>query len=125
MKSTKSNYTITRETHKIDATDVSVGRLATKIAFLLRGKHKPSFTPQVDNGDFVVVKNAKNVKLTGKKTEQKVYYRHSGFPGGLKTVQAKDLMENNPAEIIERAVFSMLPNSKLRNAMVKRLTVKN
>ena len=124
-KSTKSNYTITRDTHKIDATGKTVGRLATEVAIYLRGKHKTSYTPQVDNGDFVVVRNAKELKFSGKKIEQKVYYRHSGFPGGLKTTKASELMEADPAEILRKAVYKMMPDTRLRTDMFKRLTVIN
>jgi large subunit ribosomal protein L13 len=124
MKTTKSNYTIKRATHRIDATDQTVGRLATKIATLLRGKQKASFTPHVDNGDFVVVENADKVKLTGKKLEQKTYKTHSLFPGGLKVVSAKKLMAEDPKKIIENAVFYMLPKNKLQTEMFKRLMVK-
>jgi large subunit ribosomal protein L13 len=122
---TISNYTIKRDTHKIDASGKSVGRLASEVAQLLRGKGKVDFTPQVDNGDFVVVKNAKEAVFTGKKLEQKKYYRHSGYPGGLKVTNLNELMEKDPAEAIRKAVFNMLPNNRLRNDMFKRLTVKN
>ncbi len=125
MKSTKSNYTITRETHKIDATDKPIGRLATEIATLLRGKHKVSFTPQVDNGDFVVVKNAALAKFTGKKLIQKVYRHHSGHPGGLKSVKASELKATDPSQLISYAVYKMLPKNKFRTDMYKRLTIKN
>jgi len=125
MKTTKSNYTITRETHQLDATGMSVGRLATQVAQLLRGKLKVDYTPHVDNGDFVTVKNAKNLVITGKGLEQKLYYTHSGYPGGLKIQKASELMVSDPAEILRKAVFRMLPKSKLQNDMYKRLTVKN
>lgn len=124
MKTTKSNYTIKRATHRIDATDQTVGRLATKIAILLRGKNKASFTPHVDNGDFVVVENADKVKFTGKKLEQKLYKHHSLFPGGLKEVKASTLMAEDPKKIIENAVYYMLPKNKLQTEMFKRLMVK-
>ncbi len=125
MKSTKPNYTITRETHKIDATDKPIGRLATEVATLLRGKHKVTFTPHVDNGDFVVIKNAGAAKFTGKKLIQKVYHHHSGHPGGLKTVKASELKTSNPSQLISHAVYKMLPKNKFRSEMHKRLTIKN
>jgi len=121
---TQANYKIERKTHKIDVAGRPVGRAATEIAQLLRGKGKVSFTRHVDNGDFVVVKNIKEIIFTGKKLEQKKYYRHSGYPGGLKTTKASDLMAKNPAKILEMAIFHMLPTNKLRNAMMKRLTIR-
>lgn len=124
MKSTKSNYKITRKTHRIDATGQPVGRLATQVAILLRGKNKADFTPHVDNGDFVVVEHADKVVFTGKKLEQKVYKHHSLHPGGLKETFAKALMVENPKKIIENAVYYMLPKNKLQIEMFKRLTVK-
>jgi large subunit ribosomal protein L13 len=124
MKATKLNYKIERKPHQIDGTGQSVGRLATQIAILLRGKHKPSFTPQVDNGDFVIVSNLDKLKFTGKKLEQKMVYRHSHFPGGIKKIPAKKIYKDNPSQILINAVFKMLPKNKLRNAMIKRLTIK-
>lgn len=125
MKSTKSNYTIKRETHRIDATGKPVGRLATEVALLLRGKHKVDFTPQVDNGDFVIVDNAHAVTFTGKKFEQKKYYSHSQYPGGLTTKKAYELHAENPSKIIEKAVYAMLPVNRTRATIFKRLTVNN
>lgn len=124
MKSTTSVYTIERKTHRIDATDKPVGRLATQISDLLRGKKKTSYTPHVDGGDFVVVENIKKIVLTGKKLEQKSYKHHTLFPGGLKEVFAGALMEKDPAKILENAVYYMLPKNKLRNEMFKRLMIK-
>lgn len=116
---------IQRAVHEIDAADRTLGRLATRIATLLRGKHKPTFQPHIDAGDKVVVHNARTLKLTGQKLAQKVYYRYSGYPGGLKTKKASVLMQDNPAEILYRAVYQMLPDNRLRKAMIKRLTIYN
>lgn len=124
MKSTTSVYTIERKTHRIDATDKPVGRLATQISDLLRGKKKTSYTPHVDGGDFVVVENIKKIVFTGKKLEQKSYKHHTLFPGGLKEVFAGALMEKDPSKILENAVYYMLPKNKLRNEMFKRLMIK-
>lgn len=115
---------IDRKHHKIDATDQAVGRLASQIAQLLRGKNKVSFSPHIDGGDFVVVSNIGKLKFTGKKIEQKKYYRYSGYPGGLKETKLKDLFANNPGEVLRKAVYQMLPKNKLRANMIKRLTVK-
>ena len=110
-----------RKTHTIDATGKVLGRLATQIAVLLRGKHKPTFVPYKDEGDFVVVENIKNIKITGKKLEQKKYYRHSGYPGGLKEVSLKKLFDERPGEVLKKAIWGMLPRNKLRKEMIKRL----
>jgi len=112
-----------RKTHTIDATGQPLGRLAVRIANLLRGKQKPNFLPYKDIGDFVIVKNIKNIRLTGKKTEQKRYFRHSGFLGGLKEVSFKKLFERDPAEVLKKAVFGMLPRNKLRTGQIKRLKI--
>jgi large subunit ribosomal protein L13 len=110
-----------RQKHKIDATDKSPGRIASKIAILLRGKNKPSFEPHKDMGDVVIVENVDKMKLTGKKREQKKYYSHSGYPGGLKETVLEDLMDKNPEEVLRRAVSGMLPKNKLRAKQIKRL----
>lgn len=115
---------INRQLHKIDASDQSVGRLATKIAIFLRGKNKPEYEPNIDNGDIVEVENIKKLKFTGKKIEQKKYFRYSGYPGGLKEKKMSDLAKSNPAEILSRAVREMLPPNKLRNGMMKRLIIR-
>jgi large subunit ribosomal protein L13 len=115
---------INRKLHKIDATDKVVGRLSTHIATLLRGKNKPEFEPHIDGGDIVEVNNVDKLKFTGKKLGQKKYFRYSGYPSGLKTIKMSDLQKNKPAEIIKRAVKKMLPDTRLRNGMMKRLTVK-
>jgi len=111
-----------RQTHTIDATNKVLGRLASVIAQLLRGKHKPDFAPHKDEGDFVVVKNADKVKITGKKMEQKKYYRYSGYPGGLKELPLKKLFARDPNEVLREAVLGMLPKNRLRAKMIKRLT---
>ena len=113
-----------REIHTIDATGKVLGRLAVQIALLLRGKHKPSFFPYKDMGDFVVIRNIKKIKLTGKKMEKKVYYRHSGYLGSLKTISLKRIFEKNPGKVLEMAVWGMLPKNKLRAKMIKRLKCK-
>ena len=116
---------VTRATHEIDAAEKTLGRLATRIATLLRGKHKPTFQPHIDAGDRVLVTNAKNLKLSGQKLTQKVYYRYSGYPGGLKTKKIAQVMSENPAEVIRAAVYHMLPDNRLRKEMMKRLTIHN
>jgi len=115
---------IIRENHKIDATDMVSGRLATQIAMILRGKNKPTFVPHVDAGDFVIVENALKMKFTGKKLAQKDYYHHTMYPGGLKTTPMAKIYKNDPAEVIRRAVYGMLPKNRLRDNMMKRLTIK-
>jgi len=124
MKTTNFKVKIERKTHQLDATDQAPGRLATQVASLLRGKNKVNYSPQVDNGDFVVITNFDKLKFTGKKIEQKEYYHYSGYPGGLKTTKMKDLFKNKPQEIIRKAVYNMLPKNKLRQHMIKRLTFK-
>jgi large subunit ribosomal protein L13 len=110
-----------RKTHKIDATGKVLGRLASEIAILLQGKHKPNFDPSKDMGDFVIVKNVDKMKITGKKLEQKKYYRHSGYLGHLKEIPLEKLLSKNPAEVLKKAVMKMLPKNKLRKKMIKRL----
>ena len=114
---------IERQWHVIDASDVVLGRLATHAATLLRGKHKPTFAPHVDTGDFVVVINAGKVALTGNKRHTKIAYRHSGYPGGLKQVRYEDLLEKHPERAIELAVKGMLPHNKLSRQLIKKLKV--
>ncbi|OGY46469.1 MAG: 50S ribosomal protein L13 [Candidatus Buchananbacteria bacterium RIFCSPHIGHO2_01_FULL_44_11] len=115
---------INRQHHKIDATNLAVGRLATQVASLLRGKTRPDFLPHVDMGDNVLVENIKNLKFTGRKLGQKVYYHHTSYPGGLKTQKLNELFAKNPAEVLKKAVWNMLPKNKLRDKMIKRLTIK-
>lgn len=112
-----------RETHTIDATDKTLGRLATKIAFLLQGKHKPDYVPNLDKGDFVVVKNVDKIRLTGKKLKDKMYYRHSGYLGSLKKTPLGKILEQDPAKILTMAVMGMLPKNKLRKQRIKRLRI--
>lgn len=114
-----------RKTHKIDASDKVFGRLAVEIAGLLRGKNKPDFAPYKDEGDFVEVKNIGRIKITGKKMKKKIYYHHTGYPGGLKEVPMEKIFEKNPAEILRRAVYGMLPKNKLRSKQIKRLKIIN
>jgi large subunit ribosomal protein L13 len=114
---------IERQWHVIDASDKTLGRLSTQIARLLMGKHKPMFTPNQDTGDFVVVINADKVRVSGRKSKQKLYYRHSGYPGGFRSVTLEKAMQNNPAQVIERAVNGMLPHTRLGAQMRKRLKV--
>ena len=114
---------IERKWYLIDAEGETLGRLASRIAMVLRGKHKPIYTPSVDTGDFVVVINASKISVTGNKLTQKHYYRHSGYPGGLKDVRLDKLMEKHPEEVIRKAVKGMLPKNKLQANMLKRLKV--
>lgn len=114
---------VERSWYVIDATDVVLGRLASHAAQLLRGKHKPVFAPHVDAGDFVIIINAEKVALTGKKLEQKLAYRHSGYPGGLRAVKYSELLEKNPERAIEKAVKGMLPHNKLAAQQLKKLKV--
>ena len=114
---------ITRQWHVIDATDVVLGRLASQAAVLLRGKHKPTFAPHVDTGDFVIIINAEKVALSGAKREQKMDYRHSGYPGGLRATSYADLLESNPRRAVEKAVKGMLPHNKLGRAQATKLKV--
>ena len=114
---------VNREWHVIDATDVVLGRLASQVAVLLRGKHKPIFAPHVDTGDFVIVINAEKVALTGQKLAQKMDYRHSGFPGGLRATSYIELLATNPRRAIEKAVKGMLPHNKLSDAQITKLKV--
>jgi len=110
-----------RQQYNIDATGKVLGRLATEIAILLRGKQKIDFEPQVDNGDFVTVSNVDKIVITGQKLENKIYYSHSEYPGGLKTTQMKKLIAENPAEVLKKAVWNMLPKNKLRARFITRL----
>ena len=114
---------VARKWYVIDATDVSLGRLASKAAHILRGKHKVTYTPHVDCGDYVIVINASKVKLTGNKLTDKMYYNHSGYTGGLRVRNAKTMRENYPEEMLERAVKGMLPKGRLGRQMYKKLFV--
>jgi large subunit ribosomal protein L13 len=114
---------IERRWHVIDASDVVLGRLATQSAVLLRGKHKPIFAPHVDTGDFVVIINASKVALTGNKREQKLAYRHSGYPGGLRSVAYTELLDKNPQRAVEKAIRGMLPKNSLGRQILSKLKV--
>jgi large subunit ribosomal protein L13 len=114
---------IEREWLVVDAEGQTLGRLASRIATILRGKHKPIYTPHVDCGDYVVVVNADRVHVTGKKLDQKIYYRHSGYPGGLKQIALRRQLERHPERVIEAAVRGMLPKNRLGRKMFKKLKV--
>ncbi len=114
---------VKRNWYVIDATDINLGRLATKCAQVLRGKHKPTYTPNVDCGDYVIVINASKVNLTGNKLDDKMYYNHSGYTGGLRERTAREMKENYPVEMVERAVKGMLPKGRLGRQMNKKLFV--
>ena len=114
---------VRREWFVIDATDKVLGRLASEIARRLRGKHKPEFTPHVDTGDHIVVINAEKIKVTGNKANAKTYWRHSGFPGGIKSETFKELVNDHPERIIETAVKGMLPKNPLGRQMIKKLHI--
>ena len=125
MKNTymQKKETVKRDWYVIDAEGVNLGRLATRVADVLRGKHKPTFTPHIDCGDFVIVVNASKVNLTGNKLNDKVYYNHSGYTGGLRERTAREMLENYPVEMLERAVKGMLPKGRLGRQMYKKLFV--
>ena len=112
-----------RKTHTIDVTNKVLGRVATEIAVLLRGKYRPDFVPYKDMGDFVVIKNINKIKVTGKKMEQKKYFRHTGYLGGLKEITMEKLIAKKPGEVLKKAVFGMLPKNKLRAQQIKRLKI--
>lgn len=107
----------------VDAQNVVLGRLAVEIAKRLRGKHKPNFSPHIDNGDYIVVVNADKIRLTGKKLTDKVYYRHTGYPGGIKSMTAKEMLARKPEHMLELAVKRMLPKNRLGRAMYKKMKV--
>jgi large subunit ribosomal protein L13 len=114
---------VKREWYIVDATDKTLGRMSTEIARVLRGKHKPTYTPHIDGGDYVIVINASKVILTGNKLNTKLYYNHSGYTGGLRTRTAKQMVENYPVEMVERSIKGMLPNGRLGRQMYKKLFV--
>ncbi len=114
---------VVRNWYVIDAENISLGRVAAKVANILRGKHKPTYTPNVDCGDYVIVVNASKVNLTGDKLNKKVYYDHSGYTGGLRERTAREMIENYPVEMVERAVKGMLPKNRLGRQMYKKLFV--
>lgn len=114
---------VTRDWYLVDVDNKVLGRVATEIANVLRGKNKPTFTPSVDTGDFVIVVNAEKIALTGKKLSDKTYYSHSEFPGGLKEISAGKLIEKKPEELLKKAVKGMLPKNKLARHMLKKLKI--
>ncbi|MCA1985847.1 MAG: 50S ribosomal protein L13 [Desulfovibrio sp.] len=114
---------IRRNWYVVNAQDKILGRLATEIARRLHGKHKPEFTPFIDTGDFIVVVNAEKIKVTGKKLDQKKYYRHSGFPGGLKETSLKGMLDRHPERVLLHAVKGMLPRNRMGRALLKKLKV--
>ena len=115
--------TVERGWYVVDATDKVLGRLATEIATRLRGKHKPEYTPHVDTGDYIVVVNAEKVRVTGRKAANKIYHRHSGYPGGIKSISFEKLIRKAPERVIETAVKGMLPKGPLGRAMYRKLKV--
>ncbi len=114
---------IQRDWYVVDATDQTLGRLASEVAQIVRGKHKPIYSPSIDAGDYVIVVNAQRVRVTGAKLDQKMYYRHSGYPGGLKEVSLRRMLEEHPTRVIKRAVKGMLPKNKLGRRMLKKLKI--
>ena len=118
-----SKATVTKEWIVVDADGHNLGRLASKVAMILRGKYKPSYTPHVDCGDNVIVINAEKINLTGNKLDDKTYIRHTGYPGGQRSLTAKVMQQKNPALLVEKAVKGMLPKNKLGRAMIKKLFV--
>ncbi|SEP09372.1 50S ribosomal protein L13 [Paenibacillus sp. OV219] len=114
---------VERKWYVIDAEGKTLGRLASEAAALIRGKHKPQFTPHVDTGDFVVVINAEKIHLTGKKLQNKMYYRHSMYQGGLKVTPAQDMIKNKPEQVLEQAIYGMLPKNRLGDKMKMKLKV--
>lgn len=114
---------VERNWYIVDAEGKTLGRLASEVASIIRGKHKPQFTPHVDTGDFVIVINAEKIVLSGKKMDKKMYYRHSGYPGGLKSATAKEMVTKRPEKMMELAVHGMLPKTRLGNKMKLRLKV--
>ena len=114
---------IKREWYVVDAQGKTLGRLASQIAKILLGKHKPIYVPHLDCGDYVIVVNAEKVRVTGKKLDQKFYYRHSGYPGGIKSINLRDQLRKHPTRVLEAAVRGMLPKNRLGRAMIKKLKV--
>lgn len=125
MKNTfmQKKETVERKWYVLDATDLPLGRVATKAAHMLRGKHKVTFTPHIDCGDYIIITNASKVKLTGNKLNDKMYYNHSGYTGGLRERNAAEMIEKYPVEMVERAVKGMLPHNHLGRQMAKKLFV--
>lgn len=118
-----NKQTVEHKWFVIDATDLVLGRLSSEVAAILRGKHKPTFTPHVDCGDYVIIVNAEKVALTGSKLDDKMYYRHSGYPGGLKSRNAKTMLEIQPQKVLEKSIRGMLPKNSLGEDMYRKLFV--
>lgn len=114
---------VTRDWYVVDAADKTLGRLSTEIARRLRGKHKPEYTPHVDTGDYIVVVNAEKIRVTGRKATDKQYYRHTGYPGGIRSMNFEQMIERHPERVIEHSVKGMLPRGPLGRAMFKKLKV--
>lgn len=114
---------IERSWYVVDAQGQTLGRLATRIAVLLRGKHKPTYSPHLDSGDFVIVVNADKIRVTGKKLDEKIYYRHSLYPGGLKSITLRELLKKRPTRVIRHAVQGMLPRNRLGRELVRKLKI--
>lgn len=114
---------VERKWYVVDAEGKTLGRLASELAILLRGKHKPQYTPHVDTGDFVVVVNAEKVVVTGRKADKKVYHRHTGYPGGLRSTSYEEMMRRKPTEVVRKAVAGMLPKTRLARQQLKKLKV--
>ena len=119
----QTNESVERKWYVVDATELVLGRMATDVAVVLKGKHKPTFTPHIDGGDYVIVVNAEKVALTGNKWADKKYYRHSGYAGGLKTRTANEMLDKQPQKIVEKAIRGMLPKGKNGDDMYRRLFV--
>lgn len=117
------NEDLDKKWYVVDATGKTLGRLASQVASILRGKHKPTYTPHVDTGDFVIVVNADKVHLTGRKLQNKIYYRHTGYPGGLRTRTAREMLATRPERMIEQAVWGMLPHNRLGRKQIRKLKV--
>jgi large subunit ribosomal protein L13 len=118
-----NNATVTKEWFVVDATDQVLGRLASKVAKILRGKHKPDFTPHVDCGDNIIIINAEKIRLTGKKMTDKTYVRHTGYPGGQRTTTPEELLKKHPERVVEKAVKGMLPHNRLGRKIFKNMYV--
>jgi len=114
---------VEREWYVVDAAGQTLGRLASQVAHILRGKHKPIYSPSVDTGDYVIVVNAEKIHVTGRKLDQKIYYRHTGYPGGLKQTTLRNLLQKRPTRVIEHAVRGMLPKNRLGRQMLRKLKV--
>ncbi len=114
---------VQRDWFVVDATGQTLGRLATRVARMLRGKHKPTYSPSIDTGDYVIVVNAEKIHVTGRKLDQKVYYRYTGYPGGLREITLRDQLQKHPTRVVEHAVRGMLPKNRLGRQMIKKLKV--